>query len=179
MMRREYNTKTSVLYNKDTTSKCDWWLVQKNFTKCKFTSAAFMTVCCMWPWHNGNNIGKYYLPTFIHFLGSRSPWWHFLYSGSGWLSCLLHTWRINEFHFAIISASKPALVDVVHQYTCLRIPFIQSLMISHPFSLLNTNSVFVPDVEIMLCIGAVFPNPLGNPSMTVWHEYGDWHTEPL
>lgn len=70
----------------------------------------------------------------------------------GWSWCLLLTWCIKEFHFAIIKDSNPALVEVAHQYTCLhlhaQIPFIQSLMISQPFSQLKSNSFLVIDLAI-------------------------------
>lgn len=89
-----------------------------------------------------------FLPTFIHQVKDRHVYTPCTVDQGAELTWLLHTWHIKEFHFAIMRESKSASVDVPHEYTCSRIPFIQSLMISYPFSLVEGKKYFVMDRAI-------------------------------
>ena len=88
-------------------------------------------------------------PFFSQYLLDVGPWTHCLKRGSGWLSCLLQTWRTIDFHFAKISSPNPSLVEVAHQCKWFLMALCHFTRSSHPLSFPTWSSFF--DTDLAKC----------------------------
>ena len=103
-------------------------------------------------------------PFFSQYLLDVGPWTHCLKRGSGWLSCLLQTWRTIDFHFAKISSPNPSLVEVAHQCKWFLMALCHFTRSSHPLSFPTWSSFF--DTDLATC------------QMSKKCLVADWHINP-